>query len=134
MMMSQDPIERDARMLGAWHLAILRFAVTRDDTDRLNVIAIAGEIDRLGRERKEGTGFAFFRKTAASVCAAVLGSAETAGSTLQQYLARIDDARLKRAMAAACAVELSEPTAVGRRPKPAIDLWNGLASRDSTAH
>src|SRR6267378_852492 len=40
-----------ARTLRAWQLAILRFAVTLDNADRLAIMAIAREIDRLGPER-----------------------------------------------------------------------------------
>ena len=36
-----------ARTLRAWHLAILRFAVTLDNADRLAVLRIAHEIDGL---------------------------------------------------------------------------------------
>ena len=38
--------ERHARTLRAWQLAILRFAVTLNNSDRLAVMAIASEIDR----------------------------------------------------------------------------------------
>ena len=47
-----------AKTLRAWQLAILRFAVTLDNADRLAVMAIAGEIDRLGHD--EQTGFQLF--------------------------------------------------------------------------
>jgi hypothetical protein len=43
--------EWNAKTLRAWQLAILRFAVTRDDADRLAVMAIANEVDRLGPAR-----------------------------------------------------------------------------------
>ena len=36
-----------AGTLRAWHLAILRYAVTLDNADRLAVLRIAREIDRL---------------------------------------------------------------------------------------
>jgi len=41
-------------MLRAWQLAPLRFAVTRDNVDRLNVIAIAQEMDRGGGRKGRG--------------------------------------------------------------------------------
>ena len=71
-MRSQDSTEQHVRILRAWHLAILRFAVTLDNTDRLNAMAIANEIDRLGREHQDGSGFGFFRKTSAELCTAIL--------------------------------------------------------------
>ena len=46
--------EWHAKTLRAWHLAILRFAVTLDNADRLAVLAIANEIDRLCPQQ---TGF-----------------------------------------------------------------------------
>ena len=40
-------MEWHAKTLRAWQLAILRFAVTLDNADRLAVFGIRGEIDRL---------------------------------------------------------------------------------------
>ena len=40
-------MERYAGTLRAWHLAILRYAVTMDNADRLAVFRIALEIDSL---------------------------------------------------------------------------------------
>jgi hypothetical protein len=44
-------MEWDARTLRAWHLALLRFAVTLDNADRLAVLMIAAEIDGLGAKQ-----------------------------------------------------------------------------------
>jgi hypothetical protein len=52
--------ESHARTLRAWQLALLRFAVTMDNADRLAVMAIAGEIDRLAPERDGKPDFDFF--------------------------------------------------------------------------
>jgi hypothetical protein len=49
-----------AKTLRAWQLAILRFAVTLDNADRLAVLAIASEIDRLGPRHGGKPGFSFF--------------------------------------------------------------------------
>jgi len=124
-----------AGTLRAWHLAILRYAVTRDNADRLAVFRIAREIDSLEprqEPRQDGRAdFDFFRRTSAELCAAILQPNAGASAILQQYLARIDDDRLKRALAAA--IDASEPAmlparrAVGR----VNDLWKGLASRGS---
>jgi hypothetical protein len=43
-----------AGALRAWHLAILRYAVTLDNADRLAVHRIAREIDRLYPRRQRG--------------------------------------------------------------------------------
>ena len=45
----QDSPKWHEAMLRTWHLAMLRFAVTRDHADRLGVLAAANEIDRQGR-------------------------------------------------------------------------------------
>ena len=98
-----------ARTLRAWQLAILRFAVTLDNADRLSVMAIASEIDRLGPERDGKPDFNFFRRTSAELCAAILQPGESTPVVMRQYLARIDNDRLRRAFAAA--MEAGRPTA-----------------------
>lgn len=55
-----DTGERNEKLVQSWLLALLRFAVTLDNNDRLAVHAIATEID--GRDT-QSTGFSFFRKT-----------------------------------------------------------------------
>jgi hypothetical protein len=121
--------EWQAWMIRAWHLAILRFAVTLDNADRLGVFAIAAGIDRLGGNCDEKRRFDFFRKTSAELCASILGRDPTADATLRQYLARIDDARLKHAFEAAIGIEQRGTTTAKRRPKPENNLWRGLTSR-----
>jgi hypothetical protein len=130
-MRSQEPPERHTRMLRAWQLAILRFAVTLDDLERLNILAIARELDRLGEDHE--TSFHFFRRTSAELCAAVsAGSDDAARATLLRYLAEIDDPRLKRAFAAAVAIGHPEtPPARKHRKRDGKSLWRGLASRGS---
>jgi alkyl sulfatase BDS1-like metallo-beta-lactamase superfamily hydrolase len=125
--------EWQTKMLHAWQLAILRFAVTLDNADRLGVLAIANEIDRLGRQNEQAADFGFFRRSSAELCAAIPQRNERSKAILQQYLGRIDDARLKRAFAAAIEIAQAEPTSVGRRAKPESNLWKGLSSRGSVA-
>lgn len=129
--MKEGMAETHARMLRAWQLAILRFAVTLDNADRLAVLAIAGEIDRLGQEDKEDLAFGFFRRTSAELCTAIRQPNEVADDILKQYLGRIDDARMKRAFAAVAGIEQPQSTSVRRRAKPEIDLWKGLRPRGS---
>ena len=129
---SGHAMERYAGTLRAWHLAILRYAVTRDNADRLAVFRIALEIDSLepGQEpRQDDGGFDFFRRTSAELCTAILQPNARASAILQQYLARIDDDRFKRALAAA--IDASEPAVspAGRAVGRGNDLWKGLASR-----
>ena len=132
--------EWNAKTLRAWHLAILRFAVTLDNADRLAVLAIANEIDRLGPQHDGEPVFNFFRRTSAELCAAILRPSELTSTHLRQYLARIDDDRLKRTFAAA--IEASQPTLssadkpIKRVDKPIKrdnDLCRGLSSRRTLA-
>jgi hypothetical protein len=120
-----------ASTLRAWHLAILRYAVTLDNADRLAVLRIAHEIDRLDRRHNGRADFEFFRRTSAALCAAILRPGEGSSTILQQYLARIEDDRLKRAIAAA--IDAARPTVSPAR-KPigrGNELWKGLTSRSN---
>ena len=99
--------ERHAKTLRAWQLAILRFAVTVNNADRLTVMAIAGEIDKLGPEHNSKPDFSFFRKTSAELCAAILRPNELTSTVLRQHLAQIDEDRLKHVFAAT--IEANQP-------------------------
>jgi hypothetical protein len=127
-MCQQGSVEQHSMMLRSWQLAILRFAVTLDNADRLGMLAIANQIDRLGMQHEAKPEFGFFRKTTSELCAAILQRNETAEVMLRQYLARIDDLGLKRALAAALEFEHAEPASVNIHSKPATDLWLGLSS------
>ena len=122
-------MERHAKTLRAWQLALLRFAVTLDNADRLAVLRIAQEIDRLDPRHDGSVDFEFFRRTSLELCAAILQPNERSSAILQQYLARIEDERLKRAIAAA--VDAGRPTvAAARKPDGrGNDLWKGLSPR-----
>ena len=127
--------EWNARTLRAWQLAILRFAVTLDNADRLAVMAIANEIDRLGVQHGGKPDFSFFRRTSAELCAAILRPNELTTALLRQYLARIDDDRLKRVFAAT--IDTDQPTdqpkvsSISKPLKHDSGLWRGLSSRRS---
>ena len=116
-----------ARTLRAWQLALLRFAVTLDNADRLAVMAIAGEIDRLGPEHGDKPEFGFFRRTSAELCAAILRPNELNAAVLRQYLARIDDGRLQRAFAAAIETGELKTSSDGKPIKRNDGLWRGLS-------
>jgi hypothetical protein len=120
--------EWHAKTLRAWQLAILRFAVTMDNPDRLAVLAIASEIDRLGPQHDSRPAFGFFRKTSAELCAAILRPNELSSTVLRQHLARIDDDRLKRVFAAAIETDQPEVSLVGKPIKRDLGLWRGLSS------
>jgi hypothetical protein len=118
-----------AGTLRAWHLAILRYAVTMDNADRLAVYWVAREIDGLYPQQEGSTGFEFFRRTSAELCAAIVHPNERASAVLQQYLARIDDDRLKRTFAAAIDAGQPAVSPIIRPARPRSNLWKGLSSR-----
>ena len=93
-------------------------------------MAIASEIDRLGPEQDGKPDFDFFRRTSAELCAAILQPNELTATVLRQYLARIDDDRLKRAFAAAIGADQPKVSSVGKPFKRDNGLWRGLSSRD----
>ena len=92
----------------AWHLAVLRLAVTLDESDRLNVLAIASEVDRLGGKPRDDIPFRFFRQTSVKLSAAIFGQSAHAETILLRYHAHIDDPRLKHAFGAAVGIEETE--------------------------
>ena len=120
-----------AALLRAWHLAVLRLALTRDNADRLGVFAIANEIDRFGRQHETGAGFSFFRRTSNELCAAIVQPGDGDDVVLSRYLAQIDDARLQRVLAAALEVPQQMPDRTRSRARPHHDLWRGLPSRNN---
>ena len=115
-----------AGTLRAWHLAILRYAVTLDNADRLAVLRIAREIDGLYPRQDGSADFEFFRRTSAELCAAILQPNERASALLQQYLARIDDDRLKRTFAAAIDAGQPAVSPISRPARRRNDLGRGF--------
>src|SRR5262249_16622901 len=112
----------------AWHLAILRFAMTRENAERLAVFAVANEIDGLGRQHANRT-FEFFRKTSAKLSAAILSRDEAAEVLLRQYLAQVGDVQSRRTLGAALKIELPNQITEKRRSKATSSLWQGLPLR-----
>jgi hypothetical protein len=131
MIMHASLVEWHAKTLRAWQLAILRFAVTLDNADRLAVMAIASEIDRLGPRHNGTTDFNYFRRTSAELCAAIQRPNDLTATVLRQYLARIDDERLKRSFAAAIGADQPKAPAVDKPCKRGNGLWRGLSPRGS---
>ena len=131
MSLSFSGAEWSARTLRAWQLAILRFAVTLDNADRLAVMAIANEIDRLGVQHGGKPDFSFFRRSSAELCAAILRPNELTTTLLRQYLARIDDDRLKRIFAATIETDQPKVSSISKRFKHDRGLWSGLPLRRS---
>jgi hypothetical protein len=69
------------------------------------------------------------RNSGMDLCASILRRNPTADATLRQYLAAIDDIRLRHVLAAAIMIDLPETTAVKRRSRLEDKLWSGLPSR-----
>lgn len=117
--------------LRAWHLAMLRFAVTLDNADRLAVLRIAREIDELDPHQDGSNGFRFFRRTSVELCAAILQPNEASSAILLQYQVRLDDDRLRRAFAAAIDAAKPKVAPVNRATRRSNDLWKGLSFRSN---
>lgn len=123
--------DKEAATLQAWLLALLRFAVTRAPADRMVALAAAAELDRPAAGNT-ATAPHFFRRTCAGLCAAIADrDCIHADQTLQAHLARIADARLQRAFAAALDLKCPKPKAkrLSGRAKTRANLWKGLAMR-----
>jgi hypothetical protein len=127
MSLSVHGVDWHAKTIRAWQLAVLRFAVTLDNADRLSVMAIANEIDRLRPQHDGKSAFGFFRRTSAELCAAILRPGEPSCTVLQRYLARIDDDRIKRVFAAATGADQPELSSVSKPVKRDSGLWRGLS-------
>lgn len=117
------------RTVRAWLLAVLRFATTLDDDDKLAVFAAAAEIDKLSARHTGPCGFRFFHRTSAEVCAAIANPRLAGGTAvLRCHLDRIKDERIKRAFIAV--LELEEAAAKPRirsiKARSRDDLWKGL--------
>ena len=119
------------RALQAWHLALLRFAVTLEVSDRQAASAIAAELDRSGRRDGRSVSFAFFRKCTEELCDALVRPDDLGETIIRRHLTRIADGRLKRAFQAA--VELTPPVVIENRSveRRRRDLWRGLERRQN---
>src|SRR6266508_2011765 len=132
---SHDWRERKVR---EWLLLLLRFAVTREPSDRSAALAMAEELDSLG-VRWRPAGPSFFLRTSDEVCEAIraVGDGHN-NAVLRRHVGRIEDPRLRRAFQAAVGPQQtpavvglqqsSEPQREGAKSKTRKnrDLWKGL--------
>ncbi len=126
----KDELAQKARN---WLLAILRFAVTLEQTDREAVLKIAHELDR-PRTDSTRANFAFFTRTSLDFCDAISDKNNPERTAiLRRHIARIEDSRLKRALEAA--VDSGADQGGSYRPMRVLpkkrwrgDLWKGLPS------
>lgn len=122
------PIERHRKLLHAWQLAVLRYTVTLNDADRLNVLALAAEVDRLDG-RLDESSLHFFRRTSVDLCAALLTRCGDADAVIRRFHAELDEPRLKAAFAAAAGIAVADQVAAKRAQKRDAALFRGLPLR-----
>ncbi len=89
------------RKIRDWLLALLRFAITRDEKDAAGVLTLAEELDMIGGSSLPSAP-TFFRRTTDEVSNAIrCADAPTSAAVLRRHTERIEKPRLKRAFAAA---------------------------------
>jgi hypothetical protein len=111
-----------------WLLAILRFAVTQDDPDRMCVLEMARKLDR--QEPDGDPSFSFFARTSVEICNAIVANDDARRqAVLNRHFNAIDDHRLWNALKAA--TELQPATQASSKPvkRTREYLWRGLSSR-----
>jgi hypothetical protein len=93
--------------LDDWLFAMLRFAVTLDHVDRINVMSIAEDLDSFG-SRVSQVGFRFFTRTSSQFCEAAANRDDPERvMILRRFLRTIDDAILRRLFAVATEIDTS---------------------------
>lgn len=126
--------ERHDKTVRAWLLSLLRFAVTRDNNDRLAALAAASEIDKLNAPQGGPSSFRFFYRTSADVCAAISDPRPGGEPILRGHLEQMTDERMRRAFAAALELDqVGAPAARATRTRERSTLWTGLATADPKA-
>ncbi len=124
-----DAGERHDRTVRAWLLSLLRFAVTRDNDDRLAVLAAASEIDKLSAPQGRPGDFRFFHRTSIELCAAITDPRPGQRSRIAPPSGANGDERMRRAFAAA--LELDQASVPVQRTAGTHSrnkLWKGLAA------
>lgn len=120
------------RQVRGWLLALLRFAITQDERDRIAAHQIADEMDA-NDSPTWSSGPTFFARTTRQVCEALQSPDEPQhAAALNQHIGRINDARLRAAFEAVVGHGKSStatPLARRRRPLAIADLWKGLPAR-----
>lgn len=117
------------RKVRDWQLLLLRFAVTREASDRSAALAAADELDSLGMRWRPAAP-RFFLRTSDEVCEAISAESDKRdGAVLLRHVARISDPRLRRTFLAALGLQqTSEPQPQRRKGKRPTDqcLWKDL--------
>ncbi len=127
--MGDGGFEPELRKVEDWLLAILRFAVTREQTDRAAILAVAADMDRLGAPVVR-CGFTFFVKTSIEICDLIVsGHSSQDKAVLLRHLGKIENDRLRRALEVALELPRFDRTSVRTRDQHNGDLWRGLPCR-----
>lgn len=109
-----------------WLLAILRFAITRDDTDRASLLAVANELDR-PRPTADNGSFTFFTSTTTELCGAITAKHDAQRQkALRQHLNRIGNLRLRAALEAAVGLKHADSALAATPRSSRTYLWKGL--------
>lgn len=126
---------KELHKIADWLFAILRFAVTREQTDRTSVIIAARQLDRPGSSFRE-TQFGFFTRTSIEFCDAIVSDDHLERrASLRHQMKAIEDPRLRRAFEAV--LEIDQAETPPRRPssRNPEDLFKGLLpSRNRSEH
>jgi hypothetical protein len=134
MRMTDGTVQRqDLNRIRQWLFAILRFAITLEQTDRAAALAVAGEIDGRGSVTT-GSGYTFFVRTSVKLCDAIAEKGDPeAIATLRAHLRNIEHLPLRRAFEAA--LELDPIPTKHHNPfnRSRDYLWKGLNGRTCAA-
>lgn len=96
------------RRIREWLLLLLRFAITRQPSDRTAALAMADELDSLGGNWRPRAP-RFFFKTTSEVCNAIIesGDGTNTNAVLRTHASRIIDPRLRQAFRAAVGLRVT---------------------------
>ena len=118
-----------ARLVADWLFLLLRFAMTRDDSDRARVQIMAEQIDAIGRPRPVASR-GFFRRTSEEVCMAVVESENPQSlGILKRHADRIDDLPLRRCFRLAAGLDPDPQLPLPGRRALHPELWRGLCNQ-----
>jgi hypothetical protein len=113
-----------------WLLALLKFAITRDTTDRTAAIELARQMD--AGETGATASITYFVRTTVEVCQAIAwGNNRRRVPVLRRHFARIENPRLRKAFGAAIGLEESDASRSSQASSREY-LWKGLSPSPAT--
>lgn len=120
------PEQRQREKITDWLLAVLRFAITRGDADRVSLLAMASELDRPQLTADTGS-FAFFRTTTIQLCAAIADKhSDQRVKILRRHFNHIGNLRLRAALEAATGLKEADHAPASSSRHDRAYLWKGL--------